>query len=118
MPCPHKGRGCPQMTNGSELTSFSIYNFRGQNSPTTLGNPARPWGIFSPIVCPLQVLLGPVLPRREHEAVRSPGGPGARPSLQDGRTGWDPGWGCFHPRHPSLVLPGSGVYGILELGAG
>lgn len=103
IPCPHKGRGCPQMTNGSELTSFSIYNFRGQDSQTALGNPACPRGIFS-AHCLSSAgssrLRLPAEGRRVREAVRSPGSP------------------AVHPRHLSLTPAGSGLYRILELELG
>lgn len=67
------------MKNDSELTLFSIYNFRGQNLQMSLGNPACPWVFLAPIVCPVQVFLGISL-GRERGSSGSPGGwgPGAR----------------------------------------
>jgi hypothetical protein len=46
IPCSHKGHGCPQMTNDSELTLFSTPNFRRTGLTVVTGKSCLPLGYF------------------------------------------------------------------------
>lgn len=57
-PLSHKGQGCPEMTNDSELTLFRIYNFRRSELTDVTGKVLPVFGVFlEPIVRLTELLI-------------------------------------------------------------